>query len=132
MNTTRIKRLLTAGLTAAVLTVPIGALLPSTAGALGTSPFCKTIFAFKPTNPPTSYSVATYHAWAKSYLPLYQKLASEAPNSNTKKILNEIVTILTYEASSTSATSLQAYALAHETDWVNGAKALASAILACA
>lgn len=77
----------------ATLVVSLGVSTPSSS-ALGTSAFCKTMFTYKPVAPPTKISTASYQKWAKTALPFYEKLDSEAPNAKTKTILNEIVTIL--------------------------------------
>ncbi len=112
------------------MVVSLGVAVPSSS-ASSTSAFCSTIRTYKPTTPPKSITTATYHAWAKSLLPFYEKLASEAPNAKTKTELNELVTILNYEADSTKLTSLEAYIAANGTAWANGLKALVSSLMAC-
>jgi site-specific recombinase len=82
--------------------------------------------------PPTSISTTAYHAWAKAYLPLYEKLASNAPNASTKKLLNAVVTVLKYEAGANSLAKLEKYIGENEKEYAAGAKALASAIISCA
>ena len=116
---------------ASTLLVSLGVAVPPS-GALGTSAFCKTIFTWKPVSPPSSYTTANYHKWAAEYLPIYEKLASEAPNASTKTILNEIVTILKYYSTASSAKALEAYALANSKTYEKDAQALAKAIIACA
>jgi hypothetical protein len=120
-----------AGTVAAVMLVSLGVAVPSSS-ALGTSAFCQTIFTYKPIKPPSTFTTTTYHAWAKSYLPFYEELASEAAKSSTKKVLTEIVTVLKYEANAKSLTSLEKYVATNQTTWTNDAKALANAIIACA
>lgn len=115
----------------ATLVVSLGVAVPSSS-ALSSSPFCKTIETYKPVNPPTSISTTSYHAWAKSFLPLYEKLAKEAPNLKTKNSLTELVTILKYEANSTSLKGLEAYIVSNHVGWSNGLKALVKAFLAYA
>lgn len=115
----------------ATLVVSLGVSVPSSS-ALGTSAFCKTMFTYRPVNPPSTISTKSYRKWAKALLPLYEKLATEAPNAKTKVILDEIVTILKAEASSTSLKSLESYIFAHHANFAKSSKALAEAIIACA
>jgi len=128
---TRTRAILGSVLVAATLTVSLGVAVP-TSGALGTSAFCQTIFTWKPATPPSSYTTTSYHKWALAYLPIYEKLASEAPNAATKNILNEIVKILKYYSTASSAKSLEAYAAANSKTYTKDAQALAKAIIACA
>jgi hypothetical protein len=116
---------------AATLVVSLGVAVPSSS-ASGTSSFCTTIKTYKPVNPPTSIKTSSYHAWAKTLLPFYEKLASEAPNAKTKNELNELVTILKYEANSTSLTGLESYIAANGVKYANGLKALVSSLMSCA
>ena len=44
------------------------------------SSFCKTLLSFK-AKEPTGTSYTAYQKWAKTYLPFWEKLASEAPSS---------------------------------------------------
>jgi hypothetical protein len=113
------------------MVVSLGVAVPSSS-ASSSSSFCTTIRTYKPVNPPTSINTASYHAWAKALLPFYQKLASEAPNAKTKQELNGLVTILMYEANSTSLTSLESYIAANGVAYANGLKALVSALMSCA
>jgi rubrerythrin len=122
---------LASGVVLATLVVSLGVSVP-TSSAIGTSAFCKTLFTSKPTPPPTKVSTTSYKNWAKAALPFYEKLASEAPNKKTKNVLNEIVTILKYEAKSSSLKSLEAYLLTNQVHFTNDGKALATAIIACA
>lgn len=122
---------LASGVVLATLVVSLGVSVPSSS-ALGTSPFCKTMFTFKPVAPPTKISTATYSKWAKAYLPFYEKLDSEAPNAKTKAILDEIVTILKYEASSNSLKGLETYIATNHKNFAKSSIALAKAIIACA
>lgn len=96
------------------------------------SAFCTTIFTYKPSTIPNPKDVSSYRAWAKSLEPFYESLASEAPNAATKAVLNEVVVVLKYYASSTSVTKLDASVLKYQAKWKAGAKALASAIVSCA
>jgi hypothetical protein len=115
----------------ATLVVSLGVSVPSSS-ALGTSAFCKTMFTYKPVAPPTKISTKSYQKWAKASLQFYEKLDSEAPNAKTKVILDEIVTILKYEASSSSLKSLEAYIAANHAHFAKSSIALAKAIIACA
>jgi hypothetical protein len=99
------------------------------------SAFCKSILSFESTyaskeTPPTS--IKDYKGWAKQFVPLYETLASEAPNNASKTVLNEIVTILKYESTQTSLTKLESYIAANQAKFVAGDKALAKDIEACA
>ncbi len=117
-----------------VLTVSLGA-FASSSSALGSSPFCKTLFTYETeyaskATPPTSMS--GYRAWAGELVPFYEKLASEAPNTATKNTLNEVVTILKWESKKQSITALETYVAANHLKFEDGTKALAKAIEACA
>lgn len=117
----------------AALTISLGA--ASSSSALGSSPFCKTLFTWETEDaskatPPTSY--ADYSAWAKELIPFYEKLAAEAPNATTKSTLNEVVTILKYESKKLSISALETYVSANKAKWEAGTKALAKAIENCA
>lgn len=122
---------LASGVVLATLVVSLGVAVPSSS-ALGSSAFCKTLFSYKPIAPPTKVNTVSYKKWAKADLPFYEKLASEAPNAKTKTILNEIVTILKYEANSTSLKSLETYVAANHVHFAKSSIALAHAIVACA
>jgi hypothetical protein len=125
------RRMLAITVVASTMVVSLGIAVPSSS-ALGTSAFCKTMFTFHPVSPPSKVSTSTYKKWAKSYLPFYEKLDSEAPNTKTKKVLDEIVTILKYEASSNSLKGLEAYIIANHKNFAKSSIALAQAIVACA
>jgi hypothetical protein len=110
--------------------------VPSTS-ASSSSAFCKSLLTYETTDagkaaPPTKLTTASYRAWAKSLLPFYETLTSEAPNAKTKTVLNEVVTILKYESNEKSLTSLEAYVTANRTKFENGTKALVKAIESCA
>lgn len=122
---------LASGVVLATLIVSLGVSVPSSS-ALGSSAFCKTMFTFHPVAPPTKISTTNYQKWAKAYLPFYEKLDSEAPNTKTKAILDEIVVILKYEASSNSLKSLETYIATNHKNFANSSIALAKAIIACA
>jgi len=113
------------------MVVSLGVAVPSSSASKSSS-FCTSIKTYKPTKPPTAINTASYHAWAKALLPFYERLASEAPNAKTKQELNELVTILKYEANSTSLSGLESYVSTHGVAWANGLKALISAFMSCA
>jgi hypothetical protein len=97
------------------------------------SAFCTTVFGFaKEAKVPATSTLAGYRAWAKSLIPFYEKLASEAPNAASKKVLTEIVTVLKDYTSAKSYAKLTAYELANKAKWEAGTKALAAAIISCA
>jgi hypothetical protein len=121
--------------TAGVLVFSLGVAVPSS-GASGTysaseSAFCKTIFTFKE-SVPKGNNLNDYKTWAKSVLPLYEKLASEAPNSASQKVLDELVTIFKDYAGAASLSKLQAYEVANHAGFLKGTKALSAAIISCA
>jgi len=96
------------------------------------SAFCTTIISFHSTVPPSVKNLKSYKAWAKTLVPFYEKLASEAPNTATKSVLNEVVVVLKYYENSTSLTKLDASVLKYNAKWEAGSKALAKAIISCA
>jgi hypothetical protein len=118
---------------ASLLTVGVAA-GPAGAGTLrvaSQSAFCHTILTYHPTQPKgTSYT--SYQKWAKTYLPFWTKLASEAPSGAAKTTLNELVTIIKYEANAKTASAVGAYLAVHQKQWINGWKAVTKAILNCA
>jgi len=95
------------------------------------SAFCHTILTFH-SKAPTGTSYSSYQKWAKTYLPFWEKLASEAPSSGSKHVLSELVAIIKYEASAKSFKSIGTYYLSHEVQWANGWKAFAKDVEACA
>jgi hypothetical protein len=116
------------------LVLSLGMAVPNSY-AFGSSKFCQTILTFETKyaskeTPPTS--IKGYKAWAKFLLPLYEKLAAEAPNDASKTTLNEVVKILKYESTDTSFTSLAAYIKANSVKFDNGSKTLGKDIAACA
>ena len=126
---------LVGGLVAAsLMAVSLGAVTPagaSTTRDASSSAFCTTLISYHWTAP-SSANYTKYKAWVKQALPFYEKLASEAPNTATKNVLNEVVTVLkAYESSG----SLSAFALdqaKYQKQWIAGSKALAAAIISCA
>jgi hypothetical protein len=127
-----------AGMVAAgILVLSLGVAAPSS-GASGTysasaSAFCKTIIGFSSkAAAPKGTSLTDYKSWAKSIIPFYEKLASEAPNSASKKVLGELVTILKDYAGASSLSKLGAYEAANHAAFLKGTKALSKAIISCA
>ncbi|MFI5036392.1 MAG: hypothetical protein ACHQFZ_09345 [Acidimicrobiales bacterium] len=117
---------------ASLLTFGAGA---ATAGAssqlsASQSTFCHTLLTFH-AKQPTGSSYSSYQKWAKTYLPFWEKLASEAPSNGSKAVLNELVTILKYEANSSNYKSLGAYVAAHQIQWANGWKAFFKDVVSC-
>lgn len=95
------------------------------------SEFCVTILSFHAKTAPSATHLKSYRSWAKTLIPIYQRLASEAPNAATKSILNEVVVVLKYYEHSTSIAKLDASVLKYHVKWIAGAKALAKAAAAC-
>ena len=117
------------------MVVSLSAAVPASGAATvrsaSPSAFCTTIYTYHPTAPSgTSYS--SYRKWAKSYLGFYQKLASEAPNKTTKKVLNKVVTVLKYESSQKNLKALGLYVAKNQKYWVKASKSLAASIVSCA
>lgn len=122
-------------LAAAVMMVSLGMAVP-TSGATtlryaSPSAFCTTIYSYHATAP-TGTNSNSYRTWAKTNLPFYKKLASQAPSAKTKKVLNELVTILKYEARQKNLKALGKYIVKNQVQWANGSKAFAASVLACA
>lgn len=121
--------------TAGILVLSLGVAVPGS-GAAGTysaseSAFCKTMFTFRETAPKGT-SLNDYKSWAKAILPLYEKLASEAPNTASKKVLSDLVTIFKDYGSASSLSKLEAYEVANHASFLKNTKALSDAIIACA
>src|SRR5665213_2749542 len=126
---------LVGSLVAAVMMVSLGVMVPSSGAATirsaSPSAFCTTIYTFHATAP-TGTNSNSYRTWAKTNLSFYKKLASEAPNAKTKKVLNELVTILKYEASQKDMKALSKYIVKNQKYWVKASKSFATAIITCA
>lgn len=115
-----------------LVTVTVG-VLPGSAASYrwaGESAFCKTLTSFHATAP-TPGNSAPYKAWIKTYLPFYEKLASEAPSGTTRTAFSEIVTILKYEEGSNSLSKLDAYIAANHAKWTLAWKDFAKDIMGC-
>jgi hypothetical protein len=104
----------------------------STVTSASPSAFCTTIFTYHAKAVPSPTNLKSYKAWAKSLEPFYEKLASEAPSAASKSVLNEVVVVLKYYASSSSIAKLDASVLKYHAKWAAGAKALAKDIESCA
>lgn len=120
-----------AAVAASALVLSVGVAGAATHVEASSSAFCKTILSFH-AKEPTGTSYSSYQKWAKAYLPFWQKLASEAPSGATKTVLNELVTVVKYEASAKNYKALGAYYLAHQKQWTAGWKAFAKDIVSCA
>ncbi len=94
------------------------------------STFCKTLTSIHTTAPKPADS-SSYKAWIKTYLPIYEKLASEAPSSTTRAAFSEVVTILKYEEGSSSLPKLDAYIAANRTKWATAWRDFAKDIMGC-
>jgi hypothetical protein len=124
-----------AGLVMAGTLVASMGLEVSSSSALGDSPFCKTLFSYETTyakdaTPPTS--ISGYSKWAKTLVPFYEKLASEAPTKGAKTEFNALVQILKYEASDKSLAGLEGYVAKNQIKFQKSVKYLASAVESCA
>ena len=129
----RARRVAVAGLAAVSFSVAlgVGAANATTTQSAALSPFCKTLTTFHPKSPPPATNYTAYRAWARQYLPFFQKLASEAPNVATKTLMNELAQYVKAEANVTSAKALGAYFYAHRVQWTKGWKAFLSATMSC-
>ena len=126
--------------TAGILVLSLGVAVPNSAAARISSAseatFCKTLIGFsvkfRSDSVPTGTGITAYHSWVKKVLPLYEALASEAPNAGTKTFLDELVTILKEYGSATSLSKLATTELANQAKYLKGTKKLTSAIVGCA
>jgi hypothetical protein len=122
-------------LASAAMIVSMGVSAPSgasTVKAASPSAFCTTVISFRPKAAPAATSLASYKAWAKTLVPFYEKLASEAPTAASKTVLNGVVVVLKDYTSSASLAKLEGYVAANHAKWTAGTKALAAAIISCA
>lgn len=133
---TRARGLIGAIVAPAVLLVSVGWGAPvasaSSVRSATSSAFCTTMFTYQPTAVPSSKYLRTYKTWARSLIPFYEQLASEAPNTATKSVLHEVVVVLKHYVSSTSRAKLDARIHKYRAQWLAGAKALTLAIESCA
>jgi hypothetical protein len=145
VNRTKLKlasaRTAVAGVLAAgVLVFSMGVGVPSSGAAqykaADEASFCKTLIGFsikfRTEAAPTGSTLTDYHAWVKKVIPLYEQLASEAPNAGTKKFLNALVAILKDYGTATSLSKLGAYEAKNEATYLKGTKELAASIEGCA
>ncbi|HQU25963.1 MAG TPA: hypothetical protein PLS29_02910 [Acidimicrobiales bacterium] len=102
-----------------------------TAGAAPSAAFCAALLHGPKAAPPSTKNLNAYKAWVKAEMPYFQKLAAEAPDTASKKLFNLFVTSLKHEASSTSAKTLAAYWVAHDSQWAKVIKTVAKDSLAC-
>ncbi len=112
----------------------LGALVaPVTALGAGASmsPFCKTLTSFHPATPPSAKNVTAYRAWAKTYQPFFAKLAREAPDAATRRLMGDLAASLKYEAGASSQRALLGYVAAHQRAWTIGWKSFAKDVMSC-
>lgn len=95
------------------------------------SAFCHALFNM-PKVAPKGTSPKDYQTWAKYWLPWYQKLASTAPNTAVKSLLNQVVVVLKYEANGSNLKSVTSYYRTHSKQWVKASRSLANAFISCA
>jgi len=117
------------------LVISLGVAVPSSTA--GESAFCTTLFTFVEKYEvkyaaPKGLTTGDYKAWAKVWLPFYEKLASEAPNKASMTELNYVVVILKYYTTAKSLTGLEGYIAANHIKFEKGTKALANAVKGCA
>jgi hypothetical protein len=124
---------------AGVLVLSMGIGVPSSGAAMHSASeasFCKTLIGFsikfRTDAAPTGSTLSDYHAWVKKVIPLYESLASEAPNAGTKKFLDALVTVLKDYGSATSLGKLGAFEAKNEATYLKGTKQLATSIEGCA
>jgi hypothetical protein len=124
--------LIAGSVVATALIVPLSLSAPE-AGALSTSPFCTAIFNWAEHQPPTptTFTVASYHKWAKELVPDYENMAKAAPNAKTKTVLDDLIVVLKAYANYTSLPKLEAYEKAHRAAFDKDVTSLAASIKAC-
>lgn len=133
----RKSRLVLAFVAPTILLIPIVIAAPNGGAAdshrfASPGAFCTTIKSFAVAEPPTFITISTYHVWAKSYLTSYEKLASEAPTTSVKKLLNKVVAILKYEGKATSLAKLEKYVASNATLWKKAVTQLFQSGITCA
>jgi hypothetical protein len=130
-----VRSLLAAAVISSTMLVTLGAGITSAAAgtfaSASSSAFCTTIKTFAVAEPPKYVTISTYHVYAKFYLPSYEKLASEAPKASLKKLLNEAVVILKYEAKATSLSKLEKFVVAERGVWNKGVLAITQSVITC-
>jgi hypothetical protein len=131
---------LAGALTAGIFVLSLGVDV-SSSGASGfysasEASFCKSLVTWSVDErkyaAPTGTGLTAYRAWAKELLPLYETLAANAPNSSSKLVLNDVVTILKDYYGSKSLSKLEAYEVANHAKFLTDTKSLAKAIEGCA
>jgi hypothetical protein len=123
----RARMLLASIVATGILLVPL-AISASPSGASGSSAFCTQYRAWlagglhapiSATGAPTSKTAAGWHTFAKKAEPIFARMAADAPNAKIKTNLDGFITMLKYYAKTTSAPKLEAYFIAHETQWLS-------------
>lgn len=129
----RSRALLGAAVIASLLTLGSGAVGAGASTQLSAteSAFCNTLLHFH-AKAPSGTTYSSYQKWAKTYLPFWEKLASEAPSGSVKTVLNELVTIVKYEANAKNVQAIGVYMSTHQKQWLAGWKAFAKAAMSCA
>ena len=114
------------------LVLSLGADVPSSSAS---SAFCKTLFSWEAISTkhetPSTSTPSGYHAWAKLFLPYYEKMASES-SGKTKTALNDLVSIFKYYNSASSLAGIEAYIGVHHAKFTADVKALAESVESCA
>jgi hypothetical protein len=107
------------------LLVPLGISAPQS-GASSSGAFCTQYRAWlegklhtpvSATGLPTTKTAAAWHTFGGKAVPIFTKMAADAPNTKIKTRLDGIITIWKYYAKNTSATKLAAFFNAHQTQW---------------
>jgi hypothetical protein len=116
-----------------VLTLGVGVPSNSAGGSqsAASSAFCKTILSFHGTPPSTLSGTNAYKQWLNTYLPFYEKLASQAPSPPVHRILTQIVTIMKSERSAPNSRVLQQYLRSNLKQWSTDWTTYVKADLAC-
>ena len=131
MKRTALKVFLGSAVVIGTVAVPLGIGVQSSGAS---SAFCTTLKTWEtnpPKAPPSAYTTSGYHAWAKTYIPFYEKLAAEAPNATTAKLLNNVVQILKDYANASSIATLERDAATNAKGYEEDAVALEKAVIAC-
>ncbi len=125
-----VKAVAAAGVVAVLFStaVPVGA---SQVILASSSPFCTTLLSFHPHAPQNTRDWKAYRVFAKSVLPMFEKLATEAPNKGTKEAMTELVAQLKFDSSSGNFSAFKAYSTTHLRHWEYDWQQFASSVLAC-
>ena len=94
------------------------------------SAFCTTLLSFSKIKEPSTSNLSTYRKWIKTYLPTWEKLASEAP-AGTKKVLSEVVVILKFEKNTANVMKEGSFIAKNAKVWAAGWRAFATDAISC-